>query len=115
MLHWGWALSPTILLNSPARRFEAIKMPRFTLRDHARARRRSGPRLSQLRRCRLRRVADAPWVEITLVDIVRYPQRSVRGYPIARTLFGRKSAEQTDGSIWCGYLHSPHPALSYYC
>jgi hypothetical protein len=39
----------------------------------------------------------------TLVDIVRYPQKSVRGYPFARTRFGRKSAEQTGESIWSRY------------
>jgi hypothetical protein len=32
--------------------------------------------------------------------------------PLARTLFGSKSAETTHGTIWLLYLHSPHAAFS---
>jgi hypothetical protein len=44
-----------------------------------------------------------------------YPQRSVRGYPFERFLFGGKSPEQTHVTVWSGYPHSPHPAFSYCC
>src|SRR5690242_15242855 len=36
----------------------------------------------------------------------------MHGDPLARTLFGGKSAETTQGTIWLLYLHSPHAALS---
>ena len=36
----------------------------------------------------------------------------MHGDPLARTLFGSKSAETTHGTIWLLYLHSPHAAFS---
>jgi hypothetical protein len=36
----------------------------------------------------------------------------MHGDPLARTLFGGKSAETTHGTIWLLYLHSPHAAFS---
>jgi hypothetical protein len=46
-----------------------------------------------------------------LVAIVWYRQPSMRGDPLARTLFGSESAEITHGAIWLFYLYSPHTAL----
>jgi hypothetical protein len=36
----------------------------------------------------------------------------MRDDPLARTLFGSKSAETTHGTIWLHYLHSPPAAFS---
>jgi hypothetical protein len=41
---------------------------------------------------------------------VRLPTLLMRGDPLARTLFGSKSAETTHGTFWVHYLHSPHTA-----
>jgi hypothetical protein len=56
-------------------------------------------------------VVQAP----TSVRQLWYPQRSVRGYPFERFLFGGKSPEQTHVTVWSGYPHSPHSAFSYCC